>query len=114
MIFASTLTLGPPRTAREASTMHLVSSATMSSMILTPWPSRSAPHHCTASQMDGSPKPSPAWMVKWKFSRATYWNASRCLLGGLPASALVEVGSDHRLADPEPLAAMLRACEGAK
>ena len=31
---------------------------------------------------------------------------------GLPASALVEVGQDHRLADPEPLAAMLRACEG--
>ena len=30
---------------------------------------------------------------------------------GLVASALVEVGSDHRLADPEPLAAMLRACE---
>jgi hypothetical protein len=26
---------------------------------------------------------------------------------GLPGSALVEVGSDHRLADPEPLAAML-------
>ena len=33
---------------------------------------------------------------------------------GLPASALVEVGGDHRLADPEPLAAMLRACEGAE
>jgi hypothetical protein len=32
---------------------------------------------------------------------------------GLPASALVEVGSDHRLADPEPLVAMLRACESA-
>jgi hypothetical protein len=32
---------------------------------------------------------------------------------GLPISAIVEVGSDHRLADPEPLAAMLRACEGA-
>ena len=31
---------------------------------------------------------------------------------GLPASALIEVGSDHRLADPEPLEAMLRACEG--
>ncbi len=31
----------------------------------------------------------------------------------LPASALVEVGDDHRLADPEPLAAMLRACGGA-
>ena len=25
---------------------------------------------------------------------------------------LIEVGNDHRLADPEPLAAMLRACEG--
>jgi alpha-beta hydrolase superfamily lysophospholipase len=31
---------------------------------------------------------------------------------GLPASALIEVGTDHRLADTEPLAAMLRACEG--
>jgi alpha-beta hydrolase superfamily lysophospholipase len=31
---------------------------------------------------------------------------------GLPPSALVEVGQDHRLADPEPLAVMLRACEG--
>lgn len=30
---------------------------------------------------------------------------------GLPASALIEVGSDHRLADPEPLRAMLSACE---
>ena len=30
---------------------------------------------------------------------------------GLPASALIEVGSDHRLADPEPLTAMLEACE---
>ena len=29
---------------------------------------------------------------------------------GLPASALIEVGTDHRLADPEPLAAMLREC----
>ena len=33
---------------------------------------------------------------------------------GLPASALVAVGNDHRLADPEPLAAMLRACERAE
>jgi hypothetical protein len=31
----------------------------------------------------------------------------------LPPSALIEVGNDHRLADPEPLAAMLRACEKA-
>ncbi len=30
---------------------------------------------------------------------------------GLPDSALIEVGDDHRLADPAPLAAMLRACE---
>jgi len=30
---------------------------------------------------------------------------------GLPASSLIEVGTDHRLAEPEPLAAMLRACE---
>ena len=34
----------------------------------------------------------------------------RC--SGLPASALIEVGKDHRLADPEPLEAMLKACEG--
>lgn len=30
---------------------------------------------------------------------------------GLPYSTLIEVGSDHRLADPEPLDAMLRACD---
>jgi hypothetical protein len=30
---------------------------------------------------------------------------------GLPASALIEVGSDHRLADREPLEAMLKACK---
>ena len=28
---------------------------------------------------------------------------------GLPAENLIEVGQDHRLADPEPLAALLRA-----
>ena len=32
---------------------------------------------------------------------------------GLPSSALIEVGSDHRLADSEPLAKMLEACERA-
>lgn len=32
-------------------------------------------------------------------------------ISGLPASALIEVGRDHRLADPETLAAMARACE---
>jgi hypothetical protein len=30
---------------------------------------------------------------------------------GLPSKALVEVGSDHRLADPKPLRAMLKACK---
>ncbi len=33
---------------------------------------------------------------------------------GLPATALIEVGNDHRLADPEPLAKMLEACGGAR
>jgi predicted esterase len=30
---------------------------------------------------------------------------------GLLPAALIEIGNDHRLADPEPLAAMLHACE---
>jgi len=30
----------------------------------------------------------------------------------LPSTALIEVGRDHRLADPEPLEALLRAVEG--
>ena len=30
---------------------------------------------------------------------------------GLPSSALIEVGKDHRLADPESLKVMLDACE---
>lgn len=30
---------------------------------------------------------------------------------GLPQSALIEIGADHRLADPESLRAMLKACE---
>jgi hypothetical protein len=33
------------------------------------------------------------------------------LRSGLPAEALLEVGQDHRLADREPLAAMLAACQ---
>lgn len=32
---------------------------------------------------------------------------------GLPESALIVVGTDHRLADPEPLRAMLEAVERA-
>lgn len=30
---------------------------------------------------------------------------------GLPSETLIEAGDDHRLADPEPLKAMLEACE---
>ncbi len=33
------------------------------------------------------------------------------LHSGLPTSTLIEVGNDHRLANSEPLAAMLTACE---
>jgi 8-oxo-dGTP pyrophosphatase MutT (NUDIX family) len=32
---------------------------------------------------------------------------------GLTSTALIEIGNDHRLADPEPLAAMLQACQRA-
>jgi hypothetical protein len=31
----------------------------------------------------------------------------------LPATALIEIGTDHRLANPEPLATMLQECERA-
>jgi alpha-beta hydrolase superfamily lysophospholipase len=34
-------------------------------------------------------------------------------VSGLPASALIVVGDDHRLAEPEALRAMLEACERA-
>lgn len=33
-------------------------------------------------------------------------------ISGLPTSGLIDVGQDHRLADPEPLEALLRAVEG--
>lgn len=33
---------------------------------------------------------------------------------GLPENALIVVGDDHRLADPEPLIAMLAACENVR
>jgi hypothetical protein len=34
-------------------------------------------------------------------------------LARISGATLIEVGTDHRLADPEPLAAILRACAGA-
>jgi hypothetical protein len=33
---------------------------------------------------------------------------------GLPPERLIEIGIDHRLADPKPLKAMLDACEGVR
>jgi alpha-beta hydrolase superfamily lysophospholipase len=33
-------------------------------------------------------------------------------ISGLPSESLIEVGTEHRLADPESLKAMLDACEG--
>src|SRR5262245_39923686 len=33
-------------------------------------------------------------------------------LARISGATLIEIGTDHRLADPDPLAAMLRACEG--
>jgi hypothetical protein len=35
-------------------------------------------------------------------------------MSGLPDSALIEIGTDHRLADPEPLEALLRAVAGGR
>ena len=58
----------------------------MSSTIRSPWPSRSAPQIWSASQIDGSPNDSPAWIVMWKFSRRTCSNASRWRVGRKPAS----------------------------
>ena len=45
-----------------------------------------------------------AWFARYDLD----W--SNFVQNGLPASVLIEVGDDHRLADPEPLAAMLWAC----
>ena len=76
MYAASSPSLGPPSAARS-----------MSSMMRTPWPRRSAPQRWMACQIDGSPNASPAWMVKCAFSRRRYSNASRCRIGGKPSSA---------------------------
>lgn len=46
-------------------------------------------------------------VVPFDDSRELLWNSN------LPASALVVVGNDHRLATPEALSAMLEACRSA-
>ena len=61
----------------------------------TPWPSRSAPQNWIASQIDGSPNASPAWMVMWKFSRRTASKASRWRVGGKPGLGPGDVEADH-------------------
>ena len=66
----------------------------MSSTIRTPWPRRSAPHHWSASQIDGSPNDSPAWIVMWKFSRRTYSNASRWRVGRIAGLRTGDVEAD--------------------
>jgi alpha/beta superfamily hydrolase len=70
----------------------------------------------------------PAWK-KWGAAKAVkpgtqilhsraddvvpFGNSLELLLNsGLPESALIEVGQDHRLADAEPLEALLQAIEG--
>ncbi len=73
---------GRARTRPAGRAARRPSAPVMSSTMRTPWPSRSAPQNCTASQIDGRPNASPAWMVAWKFSRCTYWNASRWRVGG--------------------------------
>ncbi len=65
------------KAASRPSSIEPSSRTVMSSTIRTPWPSRSAPANWTASQIDGSPNDSPAWIVMWKFSRRMYSNASR-------------------------------------
>jgi len=40
-----------------------------------------------------------------------YYSEELLRYSGLPGDALIETGSDHRLADPESLQAMLKACE---
>ncbi|SLI47844.1 Uncharacterised protein [Mycobacteroides abscessus subsp. abscessus] len=59
----------------------------MSSVIRTPCPRRSQPQKASASWIDGSPKASPAWMVKCALLARMYSKASRCRVGGYPASA---------------------------
>ena len=68
--------------ASRPSSTEPSSRTVMSSTIRTPWPSRSAPQNWSASQIDGSPNDSPAWIVMWKFSRRTYSKASRWRVGG--------------------------------
>jgi len=70
----------------------------------------------------------PAADPKWGKARGSSWGAKALILApdkraddvipfadseelaSKSGATLIEVGNDHRLADPEPLAAMLRAC----
>jgi hypothetical protein len=64
----------------------------MSSTMRTPCPSRSAPQIWMASQMEGRPNASPAWMVMWWLAAAMVRNASSGRVAGLAAR---DVEADH-------------------
>ncbi|SIN59451.1 Uncharacterised protein [Mycobacteroides abscessus subsp. abscessus] len=49
----------------------------MSSTMRTPWPSRSAPQKAIASWIEGSPNPSPAWIVNRELAFRMYSKASK-------------------------------------
>jgi hypothetical protein len=55
-------------------------------------------------------KPSTVILHSWAEDVVPFANSEE--LAKNSGAALIEVGTDHRLADPEPLAAMLGACEG--
>ena len=61
------------------------------------------------------PTPSPPWSVSRRGPQcgmpALSDSVELVRNSRLVASALIEVGNDHRLSDPEPLQAMLRAPE---
>ena len=50
--------------------------------------------------MLGSPNASPAWIVVWKFSRCTYWKASRWRVGGIAGLGAGDVEADHAVVAP--------------
>lgn len=67
-------------------------------------------HHGTASTV----KPGTAILHSIADEVAPFGDSRELLRNsGLDDLALVIIGSDHRLADPEPLAAMMAACEAA-
>jgi hypothetical protein len=64
--------------------------------------------HGTANMV----KPGTVILHSWADDVVSFADSEELIKNsGLPASALIEVSTDHRLADPEPLRKMLEACE---